>query len=133
VHLGRPHPKELTKKLRRASELLASRSFVPVDLSKLVLDFNELDLFLAEEQHEAVAYALQEVQPKNYQGKSPPERSFEQCIVGQELFVFVWDSSFFAKRMYLKFCIPKASTTEEELLWLLSLHSDRPASRKKTK
>jgi hypothetical protein len=125
----RPRASQPTAPERTHQE--TSTRFLPVDISKLSPDFSELDLFEEEEQREAIAYALQEVKPKDYQGRHPPEVSFEHCIAGEEMFPFIWESVFFKKRMYLKFCIPKCDQPDKEQFWLFSLHIDRPIKRTK--
>jgi hypothetical protein len=128
VHHERPSHKECTKKLKRGRELLASPSdgYLPVDPLKLGKDFQDLYLFTEEEQLEALRAAFSEVTASNYSGRRPPERSFEAVVQDREFLVFRWDSSFFQRRMYLKFCIVESQEYEEDTLYVFSLHEDRP-------
>ena len=62
---------------------------------------------------------LDEISPENYVGKRPPEKSYEQEIKDLDLFAFRVESSWFRRRVYLKF------TLTGDNLWLVSLHQDR--------
>lgn len=124
---NRPSHKELTGKLRKARELLASPSdgYIAADL-KLASNFYSLDLFSREDQDEALRAAFSEVTAQHYSGKRPPERAFECAVKDEEIFTFIWQSVFFRKKMYLKFCFHDSSEFEGEYLCVLSLHEDQP-------
>jgi len=59
---------------------------------------------------------LQEISPADYDGKHPPERSYEKVIEGKDLFAFVWRSRKLNKTMYLKFAI------KNDAFYYVSLH-----------
>ena len=127
----RPTNKELTGKIRKALELLSSPSdgFSPVDPLKLGVDFYKLALFSEEEQREGLRAALNEVTAKSYSGRHPPERAFECAVKNEEIFTFRWQSAFFKKKMYLKFCFHDSDEYEGEDLYIFSLHEDQPGNR----
>jgi hypothetical protein len=134
---NRPSHREITGKLRQARELLASPSdgYIAADLAKLASNFYVLGLFSKEEQDEALRAAFSEVTAKHYSGKRPPERAFECAVRDEEIFTFIWQSLFFKKKMYLKFCFHDSSEFEGEQLFIFSLHEDQPhrsAARKKS-
>jgi hypothetical protein len=134
---NRPSHKELTGKLRQARELLASPSdgYIAAELAKLAANFYDLGLFSKEAQDEALRAAFSEVTAKQYSGKRPPERAFECAVRDEEIFTFVWQSPFFKKKMYLKFCFHDSSEFEGHQLYIFSLHEDQPhrsAARKKS-
>jgi hypothetical protein len=104
VH-SRPSHRELTNKLKRARELLASFSdgYLPAEPIKLAENFYGLGLFSGDEQLEGLRAAFSEVNSKHYSGRRPPERAFECAVRDEEIFTFVWHSEFFERKMYLKF------------------------------
>jgi hypothetical protein len=121
---ARPSHKELTGKLQQARKALYATGFTPVDPLKLGNDFSDLSLFTQEEQNEAISTALLEVSANDYRGLRPPAEAFEQCVRGEEMFDFKWESKFFKRKMYLKFCLVGNE------LWIFSLHEDRPPRRR---
>ena len=125
---NRPSHKELTSKLRQAREFLASPSdgYIAADLAKLASNFYDLELFSKEAQDEGLRAAFSEVTARQYSGKRPPERAFVCAVKDEEIFTFVWQSSFFKKKMYLKFCLHDSSEFEGEQLCIFSLHEDQP-------
>jgi len=62
---------------------------------------------------------LDEISPKSYVGKRPPEKSYQEEIKDLDLFAFNVESSWFRCRVYLKFVLTGGD------LWLVSLHQDR--------
>lgn len=128
----RPSHKELSGKLRKARQLLTSRSdgYRPVDQEKLGMDFYSLELFTPEEQVEALRAAFAEVKSNKYCGHHPPDRAFETVVKDEEIFTFKWQSGYFSKKMYLKFCFCDSVEFEGEELFVFSLHEDQPERRK---
>jgi len=122
----RPSHKELTRKLREASALLASSGFLATDIIKLGNDFQALKCYTSEEQRDALGAAFSEVTAKNYRGQSPPDKSFEEATRGSDMFTFVWTSAYFKQKMYLKFCLQESDEYEETDLYIFSLHIDSP-------
>ncbi len=125
---NRPSHKELTGKLRQAREFLASPAdgYIAADLTKLASNFYSLALFSKEDQDEALRAAFSEVTAQHYNGKRPPERAFECAVKDEEIFTFVWQSEFFRKKMYLKFCFHDTTEFEGENWCIFSLHEDQP-------
>lgn len=129
----RPSYRELTKKLREAQKILASDGYLPVDPVKLAGDFAELSLYSTKEQLDGLKAALSEVTARQYRGKHPPDQSFEAVVKGREIFLFIWDSAYFRRRMYLKFCFQESVDFEETHLYVFSMHPNQPERRKKRK
>lgn len=125
---NRPSDKELTKKLWGARNLLGSVGYLAADPDRLLGFFTELSLFSDDEQNDALKAAFTEVTASDYRGRRPPEKSFEPATRDEELFAFVWDWTYFGRRMYLKFCMP-IEDKKGKTLFLHSLHVDRPSQR----
>lgn len=91
-------------------------------LNQLVLAADAIELdYSIELELEAVLFELLEAAaPGNYTGSRPPQRSYEQDVQGLELFAFTVGSQRFKCRIYFKFAM------QDEMLWLVSLHQDRP-------
>lgn len=90
--MERPSHKELANKLRTAAALAIDGRWAPADPAKLMANFCELDLFLADEQRAALTAALSEVKPEHYRGSRPPQRSYEPLRRGAEMFAFAWEA-----------------------------------------
>jgi hypothetical protein len=125
---SRPSHKELTGKIRKARELLASPSdgYIPADPAKLASNFYSLCLVSEHEQNEGLRAAFSEIDAKKYSGKRPPERAFICAVKDEEIFTFVWDSAYFRKKMYLKFCFHDSREFEGDNLYIISLHEEQP-------
>jgi hypothetical protein len=108
--------------------LLASPSdgYIPADLTKLATNFYDLGLFSKEAQDEALRAGFSEVTAKHYSGKRPPEVAFECAVKDEEIFTFIWQSQFFKKKMYLKFCFHDSLEFEGQQLYVFSFHEDQP-------
>jgi hypothetical protein len=117
---GRPAHKELSGKIERARTIFRSHGYTSAEPAKLMANFIDLDLFLQEEQIQAVEAALMEVAPEHYAGAYPPLKSYEPATQKKELFAFCWESQYFRKTMYLKFCLG------ETRLYIFSLHQSAP-------
>lgn len=115
----RPSVKELYGQLRKAKLLLAASQWAPVNEIKLAGDFHGIGLHTAAERAEALMTALLEIDPEDYVGRRPPERSYEKRVYGRDFFAFSWPSRRFRRRMYLKFCVTK------DALFILSFHESR--------
>jgi hypothetical protein len=127
VSTKRPSHLELTRKLRAAGRLLDSGCWAPADPSKLAANFDDLGLFLAEEQAAALRAVVAEVRPEDYVGGRPPERSYERMTPGVEMFAFGWHSTYFGRPMYFKFSIGGSGTSRR--LYVYSLHPSRRRAR----
>ena len=98
----RPSIKELSKKLREAKEILLIKEGIFAEPSKNLGELNRLDIE-TEELWPLVQKFLTEIEPKDYTGTRPPQKSYESRILGSELFAFSWTSKFYGRTMYLKF------------------------------
>jgi len=118
--IPRPSKKELFGKLRDArSALLAGNVFL-IDQGVIAEDAIELGYDIGDEFYKVLQELLDAASPADYVGGRPPQRAYKPDIEGLELFAFAVESSRFGCRVYLKFAIV------EELLWIVSLHPDRP-------
>lgn len=86
----------------------------------IVQDAIDLGYDVGDELIDVLTGLVNETAPAHYAGARPPQRSYEREIEGLELFPFVVESSRFKCRIYYKFLIT------EGVLWLVSLHQDRP-------
>jgi hypothetical protein len=114
----RPSHRELDRKLKQGREAAAAKRIRLVEPDIILADLLDLD-YLVEELVEVLPAIFQEIKPIHYQGQRPPQRSYEQGILGSELFAFRWESPNFGCEMYFKFAV------KEGLLWIVSLHRDR--------
>jgi hypothetical protein len=78
--------------------------------------------------HIQSAAVLQEITPADYSGKHPPEKSYEARVQGDDLFAFAWDSAYFRRRIYFKFCVHKEHD-KSFTLCIASLHREKPRER----
>ena len=62
---------------------------------------------------------LEEIDPSDYAGTRPPQKSYEKAINNRELFAFTWTSPKMGKEMYIKFAL------REGLYYYVSLHESR--------
>jgi hypothetical protein len=117
--MTRPSPKELYRKILEARQAAAKKLVNAVKPDVIACDAIELDYSIGTEMFEVLSELLDEISPKHYVGKKPPEKSYEQEISGLDLFAFKIRSNRFKCRIYLKFTIFNGE------LWLVSLHQDR--------
>ncbi|MBM4310123.1 MAG: hypothetical protein FJ119_04145 [Deltaproteobacteria bacterium] len=116
--MNRPSHKELNKKLNEARALSEKQQVSIVEplcfaADAIGLGYDIEDIFIT------VSGLLNEILPDHYAGGRPPQRSYEDCITGSDLFAFEWHSEILAARVYCKFAI--RGTT----LWIVSLHKSR--------
>ena len=107
-------------KLRSAGHAVRKKRIRLLNLLSLTADSVEPDYGTAADLDTVLAELLEETTPAHYTGSTPPQRSYEQDIQGLELFAFAVESSRFECRVCFK------SALEEKILWLVSLHQDRP-------
>lgn len=127
----RPSHKELSKKLREATECVQGKRWLPADPAKLKANWDELEeacgvesAALEEEQTAILVAILKEAKPEYYAGKHPPERSYERGTGGSELFAFRWQSTFFGNRMmFFKFSLVGAGRGAKAFIY--SVHPNR--------
>ena len=118
--MDRPSHKELFGKLRSARQAVKTGQFAMLNQLALATDAIELDYSIETETNLVLSELLEETAPTDYVGSRPPQRSYEQDIQRLELFAFSVESKRFKCRVYLKFAMVG------EMLWLVSLHQDRP-------
>lgn len=118
IEMKRPSHKELTGKIRQATEAVSESHINILDPVSIAADASELN-YLVDDIANVLSEVLKEITPLNYVGRKPPKRSNEDKIKDCELFAFRWESKRFGCEAYLKF------TLKDEILWLVSLHVHR--------
>jgi hypothetical protein len=118
--MNRPSHKELYGKLRSAKEAVRDGRVALLNLLSLIADAIELEYVVEAELMPVLSELLDETTPADYTGRRPPDRSYEEDIKGLDLFAFTVQSGRFKCRVYYKFALA------EEMMWLVSLHQDRP-------
>ena len=111
----RPSHKELTRKLNNAREISAQQRLSIVEPFSFAADAIEIGYDI-EDLCVIVSSLLNEIVPDYYVGDRPPQRSYEDCIQGADLFAFEWQSAVLSAKVYCKFAIVN------DYLWLVSLH-----------
>ena len=116
----RPSPHELSRKLQAAKSAVKNKQVGVVNDLACTCEAIELGYDFGSELHEVLEGLLEETTPQHYQGKRPPAKSYEDQVKDLELFPFVVASSRFKRKVYVKFCM------NQDFLWIVSLHADRP-------
>lgn len=116
--MKRPTWKELTNKIRTAADLVSSGKIKILDPVVIAYDAIELD-YQANNLQSVLLSVLDEIEPGNYAGTRPPQKSYKTEIKDSELFAFSWPSRLFGFETYVKFCFKK------DCFYLVSLHPDR--------
>lgn len=125
----RPSPKELAGKLAEARTLIKAGMWRPASAPKLKANFDELEAKFGletttrEDQTQILLTAADEVTPEDYGGTHPPQKAYEDEIIGHELFAFDWKSSTFGAQMYFKFAIKGADKGRR--VYPCSIHESR--------
>lgn len=114
----RPSYRELDRKLKQGSEAAAAGRIRLLEPDTILADLLDLD-YLVQDLAKDLAALLREIRPGDYRGQKPPKKSYEEAILGSELFAFSWASKLFGCRMYLKFAVKGKD------IWIVSLHRDR--------
>lgn len=114
----RPSYRELDRKLKQGREAAAAKRIRLVEPDIILADLLDLD-YLVGDLVEDLPAVFREIKPTHYEGRRPPQKSYERDILGSELFAFRWPSRLFGRSMYLKFAV------REKVLWVVSLHRDR--------
>ena len=119
-----PSRKTITGKVLLAQEaskngdiMLVEPDIIIADIMKLGRSVDEIPRILCE--------LLENTRPDDYVGTRPPQRSYEKAISGCELYAFKTTSKIIGCTVYYKF------TVKENVLWLVSLHRDRPGKKGK--
>jgi hypothetical protein len=104
------------KAVEKGNLLLVAPDVIAADLTELGCRVDELPHILRE--------LLEVTKPKDYTGTRPPQKSYEPDITGCELYAFKTVSKMTGCTVYYKF------TINEDYLWLISLHRDRPEKKR---
>jgi hypothetical protein len=116
--MNRPSHKEISRKLTLAKEAVSENRISILNPVSVATDTLELGLNLRNISN-ILSDLLEEIEPDDYAGQYPPQRSYEDEIKDCELLAFRWLSKKLGCRVYFKF------TLKENRLWLVSLHEDR--------
>jgi len=96
---------------------LVDPDIIAADLIALGRNVDEIPNLLCE--------LLENTNPNDYKGTRPAQRSYEPVISGCELYAFKTTSKKIGCTIYYKF------TIKDDILWLISLHKDRPEKKRK--
>jgi hypothetical protein len=118
ISMIRPSHKEISGKIKEAKEAAAKQRIFIVEPMSFAADALELD-YPVESISKLILILLDEIKPGYYAGHRPPQRSYENCIKGADLFSFQWKSNVLNVEIYFKFAL------REDNLWLVSLHKSR--------
>jgi len=116
--MNRPSHKEISRKLTLAKEAVSENRISILNPVSVATDTLELGLNLRNISN-ILSDLLEEIEPDDYVGQYPPQRSYEDEIKDCELLALRWLSKKLGCRVYFKF------TLKETRLWLVSLHEDR--------
>ncbi len=114
----RPSHKELTGKIENAKKALNEKKGM-FATSKFVNELMELEIGNSADVWSLISDLLKEIDPSDYAGGRPPDKSYESKIKGKELIAFAWNSQKLSKRMYLKYVLI------DDYFYYISLHKDK--------
>jgi hypothetical protein len=117
--MQRPTYKELDNKISDAKTAVTKGAVNLVNPEAVASDAMELGYLLSDELPDVILSVLANISPKNYVGKRPPSRSYENRIIMSELYAFRAMSDRFNCKVYFKF------TLFDEEFYLISLHRNR--------
>jgi hypothetical protein len=117
--MKRPSEKEIDKRIREAKQALAEGRIALLNPQAIAADALELGYILGEELEALLSDLLDLIEPAQYVGTRPPQRSYEQTIKGLELFAFELNSPQLRCTVYFKFALSFG------VLWLVSLHKSK--------
>ena len=120
-HVQLPTVEELQACIDAAiGALVRDDAWEPVDHRRLLRHLDELGL-TGTRATIVIRKSLKEIRPEHYSGDRPePEKSYEKLCYGLPMYIFVWNSKWIGKRVYLKFCI-----AGDGRLILVNFHQDR--------
>ncbi|NGX34956.1 MAG: hypothetical protein K1060chlam1_01321 [Candidatus Anoxychlamydiales bacterium] len=119
MYSNRPLDGELNKKIKAAKAALISQNGLYANLNKAVGELYELEIESPNQIWKLILELLDEISPKDYAGRRPPQRSYEKTIENRELFAFCWNSLKLRKKMYIKFAL------KENRYYYVSLHKSK--------
>lgn len=117
--MQRPTYKELDNKIAEARVAVSNGSVNLINPEAVASDAMELGYLLSSDLSNALLSVLSTVSPKDYAGKRPPSRSYENKIIMSELYAFRTLSHRFNCKVYLKF------TLFDDAFFLISFHRNR--------
>ena len=119
----RPSPRELYNKIRAARDAAAENRVALLNQSVMACDAIDLDYIIDPDLLMLLPDLLSDVNPSDYAGVYPPQRSYEPEIAGLALFAFELQTSRFNRPIYIKFAYT------DETLWVVSFHPNRPETK----
>lgn len=119
MYEARPSDRELFRRLSDAKEALAHAPGFFANPAKAVGELYALGIMETQEIWQLIKELLEEIEPQDYEGARPPQKSYEKVIMGQELLAFSWLSAKLGKEMYLKFVLKNSR------YYYVSLHPSR--------
>ncbi len=117
--IKRPSVRELTRKLKDAKAALRTNTGFFANVRGAGGELNDLQMVDSDDVWPLILILLKEIEPEDFVGQRPPEKSYEAKIYGLELFAFAWESERLGKRMYLKFAL------QEGRFYYFSLHPSK--------
>ncbi len=117
--MNRPSRHELLNKILKAKSILRKKEGFFAHSSKIIGELEQLNITDTQEIWPFIYKLLQEIQPEDYAGSRPPQKSYEKKIEGKDLFAFAWESKILRMRMYMKFVIL------DDDFYYVSLHQDK--------
>jgi len=117
--MKRPTHKELSKKIKQATNAVENGNILLLNMPSLVSDADELGYVIEDDLASLLIELLQKSSLDNYAGGRPPQKSYQQEIQGSDLFAFVIEETTLEKSVYFKFSIVG------EMLYVISLHRDK--------
>ena len=119
MFLERPSSRELDHRIEEAKASLKNGKAVFANPAKAVGELYELAIHETGEIWRLIGELLEEIEPTDYAGTRPPQKSYEKAIANRELYAFSWKSPKMGKEMYIKFAL------REGLYYYVSLHESR--------
>jgi hypothetical protein len=113
----RPSDHELFKRIEEAKCFLDKHNGLFANPAKAVGELYALNIAETSDLWLLIRELLQEIEPKDYSGGRPPQKSYEQQIANQELLAFSWFSNILKKEMYIKFAL------KQSRFYYVSLHT----------
>ena len=120
---NRPSGRELDKKIAEAKACLKDQKGLFANPAKAVGELYELSMIDTAQVWHLIYELLDEIDPSDYAGTRPPQKSYEKAIANRELFAFTWKSQKMGKEMYIKFAL------REGLYYYVSLHESRKVEK----
>ena len=108
----------MARKIKAAREALAQNRLFFLEQAVIAADALEIGC-LVEEIPAILGEILADLNPSDYAGGTPPDRSYKDKIFGCDLFAFTSYCVSLGCDIYLKFSL------KDDYLWLVSFHKDR--------